>query len=221
VNSSSVASGLQPLQRQELAVKVLSKQEPITQIAHQEQVSRKFIYQQKAIAQQALNNAFDKKTQDNEVLYYLPITQQWLFQLILALILICHCSYRGVKEILRDLFDYSLSIGTIHNRVTAAVEKVRQINQTQDLFSIDVALLDELFQGNRPVLTGVDADSTYCFLLEEVEHRDENTWGWYLLEAQEQGLNPDYTIADAGSGIRAGKKLLGEISHAMEMCGTF
>jgi hypothetical protein len=206
VNSSSVASGLQPLQRQELAVKVLSKQEPITQIAHQEQVSRKFIYQQKAIAQQALNNAFDKKTQDNEVLYYLPITQQWLFQLILALILICHCSYRGVKEILRDLFDYSLSIGTIHNRVTAAVEKVRQINKTQDLFSIDVALLDELFQGNRPVLTGVDADSTYCFLLEEVEHRDENTWGWYLLEAQEQGLNPDYTIADAGSGIRAGQK---------------
>ncbi len=124
----------------------------------------------------------------------------------MALILICHCSYRGVKEILRDLFDYSISIGTIHNRVTAAVEKAREINQTQDLSSIGVALLDELFHSIQPVLTGVDADSTYCFLLEAVEHRDEDTWGYYLLELEQQGLNPDYTIADAGKGIRAGQK---------------
>ncbi len=123
---------------------------------------------------------------------------------ILALILICHCSYRGVVELLRDLFDYSLSIGTIHNRIKEAVRKARKINQAQDLSPIEVALLDELFQSTRPVLTGVDAHSTYCFLLEEVEHRDEDTWGWYLLEASEQGLNPDYTIADAGKGIRAG-----------------
>ena len=204
--SSSVASRLHPLQRQEIAVKVLTKQEPVTQIAHQEQVSRKFIYQQKAIAQKALNNAFEKPEKEKEILYYLPITQQWIFQLILALILICHCSYRGVIELLRDLFDYSLSIGTIHNRVVEATEKARKINQTQDLSSIKVPLLDELFQGSRPVLTGVDVNSTYCFLLEAVEHRDEDTWGWYLLEAEAQGLNPDYTIADAGVGIRAGQK---------------
>ena len=122
----------------------------------------------------------------------------------MALILICHCSDRGVKEILRELFDYSISIGTIHNRFRAAVEKAREINQTQDLSSIGVALLDELFHASQPVLTGVDADSTYCFLLEAVAHRDEDTWGYYLLEAEEQGLNPDYTIADAGQGIRAG-----------------
>ncbi len=91
-------------------------------------------------------------------------------------------------ELLRDLFDYSLSIGTVHNRVIEAVQKARKINQDQDLSAIEVALLDELFQSNRPVLTGVDAHSTYCFLLESVEHRDEDTWGWYLLEASAQGL---------------------------------
>ena len=158
--SLSVASSLHPHQRQQLAVQVLSKQEPITQIAQQEQVSRKFLYQQKAIAEGALNQAFEKEDRENEVLYYLPITQQWIFQLILALILTCHCSYRGVIELLRDLFDYSLSIGTIHNRVVEATEKARKINQTQDLSSIKVPLLDELFQGSRPVLTGVDSDST-------------------------------------------------------------
>ncbi len=128
-------------------------------------MSRKFLYQQQDIAQKALNTAFDKSERENEVLYYLPVTQKWIFQLILALILICHCSYRGVVELLRDLFDYSLSIGTIHNRINEAVQKARKINQAQDLSSINVVLLDELFQGSRPVLTGVDADSTYCFLL--------------------------------------------------------
>ena len=128
----SVASHLQPRHRQEIAVKVLSQQEPITQIAQEKQVSRKFVYQQQAIAQQALERAFEKKKPEQQVLYFLPITHQWIFQFMLALIVICHCSYRGVKEILRDLFDYSISIGTIHNRVTAAVEKARTINQTQD-----------------------------------------------------------------------------------------
>lgn len=143
--SSSVASRLHPLHRQEIAVKVLSRQEPITEIAKEEQVSRKFVYQQQAIAQLALNQAFEKKEPEQEVLYYLPITQKWIFQLILALIFICHCSYRGVVELLRDLFDYSLSIGTIHNRIKEATKKARQINQNQDLASIDVALVDELF----------------------------------------------------------------------------
>ena len=143
----------------------------------------------------------------------------------MALILICHCSYRGVKEILRDLFDYSISIGTIHNRFRAAVEKAREINQTQDLSSIGVALLDELFHANQPVLTGVDAFSTYCFLLQAVEHRDEDTWGYYLLEAEEQGLNPEYTIADAGQGIRAGQQAAwgdkpchGDVWHIFDRC---
>ena len=204
--SNCVASSLHPLQRQELAVKVLSKKSKISHLAHKEGVSRKFLYQQKDIAQKALNIAFEKSERENKVLYYLPITQKWIFQLILALILICHCSYRGVKELLRDLFDYSIGIGTIHNRVKEVVQKARKINQSQDLSPIKVPLLDELFQGSRPVLTGVDVNSTYCFLLEAVEHRDEDTWGWYLLEAESQGLNPDYTIADAGKGIRAGQK---------------
>ncbi|MGB5594659.1 MAG: hypothetical protein WBM62_11580, partial [Crocosphaera sp.] len=64
-------------------------------------------------------------------------------------------------------------------------------------------------------------------LLEEVEHRDEDTWGYYLLEAEEQGLLPDYTIADAGKGIRAGQKAAwqnipchGDVWHILEQCET-
>jgi len=41
---------------------------------------------------------------------------------------------------------------------------------------------------------GVDASSTYCYLL-AAAHRDEDRV--HLLDAGKQGLNPDYTIADA------------------------
>ena len=130
-------------------------------------------------------------------------------------------------KLLRDLFDYPVSIGTIHNRVMEVIPKARKINQSQDLSPIKIPLLDELFQGSQPVLTGIDADSSYCFLLEAVEHRDEDTWGWYLLEAQEQGLNPDYSITDAGKGIRAGQKAAwgdlpchGDVWHIFEQSET-
>jgi hypothetical protein len=57
-----------------------------------------------------------------------------------------------------------MSIGTIKNRVDKAVEQAQKINQTENFKSIEVSLLDEIFQGNKPVLTGVDAHFTYCFL---------------------------------------------------------
>src|ERR1700685_2161835 len=69
-----------------------------------------------------------------------------------------------------------------------------------------VGLHDEIFQGTLPVLAGVDAASTYCYLLAVAEHRDADTWGVHLLDAARQGLKPDYTIADAGQGLRAGQK---------------
>src|ERR1700676_5788528 len=71
---------------------------------------------------------------------------------------------------------------------------------------IRVGLHDEIFQGSTPVLAGVDAASTYCYLLVAAEHRDADTWGVHLLDASAQGLKPDYTIADAGQGLRAGQK---------------
>jgi len=56
------------------------------------------------------------------------------------------------------------------------------------------------------VLAGVDAASTFCYLLAAEERRDADTWGVHLLDAAKQGLRPDYTIADAGQGLRAGQK---------------
>lgn len=98
----SVAANLPPAARKNLAIEVLSKTEPISHLAEQHQVSRKFLYQQGHKADKALEEAFSFSNNEQEVLFYLPVTQTWLFQLILALILICHCSNpRGSRIITR------------------------------------------------------------------------------------------------------------------------
>jgi len=153
----SVAASLPPAARKTLAIEVLSKTKPISHLAAQQQVSRKFLYQQGQKANEALDAAFSATKDEREVLFYLPITKTWLLQLILALILICHCSYRGVVELLRDLFDLPMSVGTIQNRLQSAAKKASAINLAQDLSAIRVGIHDEIFQGNQPVLVGVDA----------------------------------------------------------------
>ena len=219
----SVASSLPPATRQQLAVDMLSRTESVSRMAEQHEVSRKFLYQQKEKATEALEKAFALPSQESEVLFYLPVTHAWLYQLLLGLILICHSSYRGVVELFRDVFDGSIGASTIHNRVKEAAHRAECVNQREDLSGIRVGLPDEIFQAGQPVLAGVCAHSTYCYLLVAAENRDGETWGWHLLEASERGLCPEYTIADGGTGLRAGQELAwpevpchGDIFHAIK-----
>jgi hypothetical protein len=57
---------------------------------------------------------------------------------IVALALICHDSYRGVIEFVRDLLGVSISVGTVHNLLQSAARRASVINHEQDLSSIPV-----------------------------------------------------------------------------------
>ena len=190
----SVAASLSPDIRQDIGIQVLSRSQPISHLAATHQVSRKFIYQQGDKAQQALDESFAPTPADDEILSHLPVTKSWLYQLILGLVLICHSSYRNVVELFRDLFDLPISIGTVHNRLESAAVTATEINQSQDLSGIEVGLHDEIYQADKPVLVGVDAASTYCYLLQGVDHRDEDTWGCHLLDVMAQGFDPDSRV---------------------------
>jgi hypothetical protein len=50
-----------------------------------------------------------------------------------------------------------------------------------------VGLHDEIFQGSKPVPAGVDAASTYCYLLAMAEHRGADTWGVHYLMPPSKG----------------------------------
>ena len=217
-----IAHSLSSAQRQEIAIQALMGRTPISHVADKYSVSRKFIYQQKEKALGAVSQAFEEKD-DDAVLFYLPVTKKWVHQLVLALILIGRCSYDGVIEILRDLFDFSISKGSVHNIAYATLEKCSKINREQDLSQIKKAALDEIYQAGDPVLVGCDTFSMYCFLLSLEDTCDANTWGVRLLELSEkQGLRPDHTIADGGQAARRGQKdawpdipCHGDVFHAL------
>jgi hypothetical protein len=201
------AQRLEPCQRQSLAIVALAGAQPISDLAANLHVSRKFVYQQRDKAEQALTVAFAPELPtDDCVLFCLPVTAVWLRRLILALLLYCHSSYRGVQELLRDLFHYPLSLGSIHNVARAAMDRARTLNGQQDLSAVDLGAHDEIFQVLLPVLVGVDVASTYCYLLSQEQQRDGETWALRLLELRDRGFAPRAIIGDAGSGLRAGQE---------------
>ncbi len=222
---AGAAARLPGSDRKDLAIQALAHSETVSDLAARHGVSRKFVYQQTHKARIALADAFSPAVPDSEVLFELAVTKVWLRQVIVGLTLICHSSYRGVVEFLRGLLGLPVSVGTIHHVLQSATRQAGIINPQQDLSCIRVGLHDEVFQGATPVLAGVDAASTYCYLLAAEQRRDADTWGVHLLDAARQGLDPDYTIADAGQGSRAGQKAAwgdtpchGDVFHIQRQC---
>ena len=218
------AHALDGEQRQRLALQVLTRSEPVTELAERHQVSRKFLYQQADKGTQALEQAFQPPApMDDDVRFYLPVTKAWLRQVVLGLVLLCHSSFRGVIGFFRDLLDQPIALGTVHNIVAEAVVEARRINARQDLSQVRAGSHDELFQGHQPVLVGLDLDSTYCYLRALEAHRDAETWAIHLWDLAEHGLQPDYIVADGGQGLRAGQALAwpvvpgdGDVFHGLQ-----
>jgi hypothetical protein len=209
--SASVASvKLAGPERKMMAVRALAGAEPVSVLAARHGVSRPLVYRNMNRASAALDEIFSPAPADGDVekvLFSLPVTRRWLEQVTLALTMVAHASMRGVMEFMSDLLGVSISLGTVHQIHQRAAQRAIAINHSIDLSAIRVGLHDEIFQGSRPVLTGIDAASTYCYLLAAEDHRDGDTWAIHLLDLQAQVLQPDFTIADAGTGLRAGQKL--------------
>jgi hypothetical protein len=219
------AARLPESERKDLAVLALARSATVSELAVRHGVSCKFVYQQTHKARVALDDAFTATMPDDAMLFELTVSKTWLRQVIVGLALICHSSYRGIVEFLRDLLGVAISVGTVHDVLQSATQQAGAIHQEQDLSGIRVGLHDEIFHGGKPVLAGVDAHSTYCYLLAAESHRDADTWGVHLLDAARQGLRPAYTIADAGQGLRAGQRAAwgetpchGDIFHIQRQC---
>lgn len=223
VSKPCPAKLLDPQQRQTLAIQALAGTQPITQLAAEHAVSRKFVYQQAAKAEQTLHERFTPSAPaDDQVLFTISVTKRWLRRFIVALLLISHCSYRGVVELLRDVFHYSLSVERVHALAHEAMDRARAV-PSPSLAPVRHGAHDELFHSCLPVLVGVDVASTYCYLLSQEEHRDGITWGVRLLELRDQGFDPEAIICDGGSGLQAGQELAmpttprrGDVFHAFQ-----
>ena len=205
--SLSPAKFMTPAQKKRAALDALSNRKTITRLADENNTSRKFIRQQGCKAQAALETVFNVNDASNDdVIYNLPVTKKWIEQLVLALMLLGHTSYRSIIMLLKDVLDYDISLGSINAIFNDAVEQARTINDGEDLTNIAVTANDELFHKNKPILSGVDTRSLYCYLLASEDKRDEDTWAVHLMDAEIKGLSPQRTIGDDAKGLVAGHK---------------
>jgi hypothetical protein len=198
------AKAFLPIEKRNLALKAILNQQPITELAKNSGVSRKFIYLQKNKAIEALNSAFIAPDKDNEVLYTIPVTRNFIQASALSLSLNCHSSERGIVQHFKDIYDYEICEGNAHNILAQVAQRAAKENEKADLTNVKIGAHDEIFQGSDPILVGCDAVTTYIYILLKEKNRDAFAWAFALLMCQENGLDLNQVIADFGTGLRAG-----------------
>ena len=225
VGVSCPAKRLLPQQRQDLAIQVLARTETVSELARQHEVDRKFFYQQVHTAEKVLSEAFAPSRN--------PTTS---FSICRSPRLGCGnwswpwCSSAIVRPAAWSNCSATSSIfgspwGPCTTSCTAPL--LRPGGSTSSTTSPPSSSASSMRSSRRdPVLVGVDAQSTFCFLLSPEEHRDADTWGVRLLELVDQGFAPKATIADFGSGLRAGHQEVlpevpcrGDVFHALYHTG--
>ncbi len=198
-------------EKKKIAFEIITNKTTVSDAAKKNDVSRKFIRQQKNKGITAIDNIFAKDAandDDKKVLFYIPVTKAWIAMVVICLLMYARCSFRGVIKIFNSAFDYDISIGAINNISNNAIKKATEINDRENLSYVVLGAHDEKFHYNVPILSGTDIRSLYCYLLSQEQKRDAVTWAVNLLDLEKKGFKPERIFADDGGGLRAGHKLI-------------
>lgn len=168
-----------------IALDALKRDQPITTIAKNNDCSRNTVYAQQEKALAAVNDAFNEATDD--ALFYVPMTQSVIKEHVASLFLTCKASYRDIMQFFMDRYNYSISIGSIHNILMEWSEYATQANDSYDLSDLHTSASDEVFHRNEPINTTVDIASRFCAQAIKAGARDGETWGICLLLLMDQG----------------------------------
>ena len=149
------------------------------------------------------------QTMPGNPVHCIMVTHKDIDKAILSLALDAHASLEGIQRVLTCIYgkEASRSIGYISELLTRAGAFAREITGTIPLQGIHQGANDELFDaGDHPVLTGVDAESTYIYLMLEMNDRKGETWELAMETLKDLRLNLKVAISDAGSGLLKGIK---------------
>ena len=137
----------------------------------------------------------------------ISVTPMDMDKAILSLALEAHAPIEGIQRVLDRIYGTSPSIGYISTLLNRAGAFAEQITQTIPLHGISQGANDEIFDNSKdPVLTGVDLDSNYIYLMQPMNDRTGETWQLAMETLKDQGLNLKVAISDAGSGLLKGIK---------------
>jgi len=179
-------------------------------MATEHNINRQFVYDQKHKVKNILDKEFNSEKSTAPVLI---LDENTIEKTIVACMLICKGSESDTQEFMESVYHIHVSIGKISRVINKASEKALKWNNSIPLNTISIGANDEIFQGNTPVLVGVDPITTYIYLMQETERRDSTTWGIALLEKEKQHLHLKTSVNDGGTGLNKGvKEAFSEIS---------
>lgn len=173
---------------------------PVSEIAQEFQASREWVYQQK----ERVQNHIDSIDNGPGPVPSISLDGRFEKRMILSLSLDCHASAEGIQRTFSSVFGMHVSIGKISSVLEEASERAQLFDSQVPLGSITQGANDEIFQGDTPVLTGIDPESTYTYLLAEAGDRSADTWELYMEDCKDRGLDLKVSISDAGTGLTAG-----------------
>ena len=194
------ASSLPALSRFTLGALIAGGQTTVSAASRDYDVSRKFARSQRDAAVRLVEEDALRHGRVRVVV----VDDAFVERFIVAAALSCNCPFRGIMELLEEMFGFAPSIGTIHNICRKAAAAAAVLNAGETLEKVRHTAVDEIFQGSTPVFAGVDLNSLYVFLLSVQSDRSGASWWCELEQCREKGLAPDSAIGDGGLGLRKG-----------------
>ena len=158
-------------------------------------LSKAYVYKLKSAADPVVQHLEDPDC------IWLRIDQNAIDMIVVILSTYCQASISSIRLFLKICFHVSASTGKISTILSDYAERARKINSSVDLSGIKAIGLDEIYQEEQPVLTGVCLDTTYCLIMEPEQDRKAQTWVNVLNSRKTSGLNPDLTISDSCGSI--------------------
>ena len=174
---------------------------PVAKIADEIKMSREYVYQQKASVLRYAASLDDGVPEAPA----LRLDKRTIDRMILSLTFDCQAPNDGIVRFFEAAIGVeTVSAGYISKVIAEAARRARAFDDQINLSGICQGANDEIFQCGIPILTGIDPESTYTYLLEEASDRTAETWAIYLDDRKDRGLDLDVSINDGGTGLMAG-----------------
>ena len=187
-------------------------QESVSEVAARHQISRSYVYSLQKNASLALQGLEQDPLQGIHTFceIFTPDSQvivadsHFVEKLIISLALDGFASLEGIQRILENNLGKHVSIGKISQTLDQAADRAAEFDASIDLSGVRQGANDEIFQCGVPVLTGIDAESTYVYLLQQEGDRSARTWQTAMENCKARSLNLDVSISDFGTGLLSG-----------------
>jgi len=163
-------------------------------------MNRSYIYNQKEKVKNYVESLDEKPTDATTIVLDTKLKQR----LILSMALDCASSIEGIQRALESSIGLKVSQGYISGVINEAARRAQAYDDTINLEGIRQGAHDEIFQCGTPILTGIDPETSYTYLLEEGKDRTAETWQIYMEDCKSRGLELETTINDGGTGLNAG-----------------